>query len=86
MSGHELYGSKHFSAAGLLGFPPPFCNRRMLGGRELDVEAMNLVGESIGQATSKSAEKLPFHAGFFRANDGAIDDAVVVCPLHPTWR
>jgi hypothetical protein len=55
----------------------------MCGG-ELNIDAGDLVGVTICQATKKGAEQLPFATGLARTYDFAIDHAIVNRPVHPT--
>jgi len=53
-------------------------------GRELNIDADNLVGVSICQATEKGTEQLPLATGLARTYHLAVDHAIVNRPIHPT--
>ena len=66
---------------------PALLNRPLAGfrrcGGKLNIDANDLVGVTICQATKKRAEELPLAAGLAWTDDFAIDHAVMRGPVHP---
>jgi hypothetical protein len=66
---------------------PALLNRPLAGfrrcGGKLNIDANDLVGVTICQATKKRAEELPLAAGLARAYDLAADHPIMGRPVHP---
>jgi len=61
-----------------------FLSRFFVGVGKLDIDRHNFTCVTIGKAAQEGAEELPFAPRFARADDFAIDHAIMNGPVHPT--